>query len=452
MALTRHEKFQHIIPHIQQALGKCREANTFDDEAEKFLQAIVGAVETKGRYSVRDILLKEDYLDVFDKPDFEFVTHVRGDKLSNLEWSIQDGNARRIRPWGVILAKIKGIYVICSTDESLWIVLNKDYDAFNTATGAMFSNEKVVKQIPNNGHYNVTYDKMSGTLDYTAVTDINYSKLLRPKNNIVTDVNLLLKNYFKGNRDILKVKQMFEGAGNYTTLIAGKVGTGKSHYTNVIAGDYKDDVLVANCIGFDAYYVLAKQAADAGIPTIAVLEECDQWLRGLKVNEETGDFDEQGSGFVKNFLSGSDTPRNREGFFGIFITNYPTNISKDILNRPGRIDSKFVYPTSDRKEAVTIIKKYASSFVEGDTKELDMFSDLLYDYLSSNGKYGDITPAKIINEMMQLPSIIMNWNLLKNTNVTKLSAKVLYKATKYCIAEREASIKELLKLDSDTEI
>jgi GTPase SAR1 family protein len=193
---------------------------------------------------------------------------------------------------------------------------------------------------------------------YTAQTDqygsIYYKKLDKIQNTPV--VHSLLENitdhvndYFENvNRYCINNK-----AGNKNILIYGEQGTGKTSIIRYLSHKYKDTKSVVFCKDFGAIIRHATNCSKYKVPTIIILEDAE----GVLAHNES---------FVKNFLSGVDTPQNLSGCYTIFTSNYPNKIEKTICNRKGRIDrffkiSKFEKNSEDLKNCIKLyFEKYST--------------------------------------------------------------------------------------------
>jgi len=142
--------------------------------------------------------------------------------------------------------------------------------------------------------------------------------------------------------------------GMRKVLMTGAPGTGKTSIAMALAAMHHDKFLVVYANTSDDVIQASELAAAKSRPTIIVAEEIDM----LK----------QPTGFVLNWLDGSETPRNTAGTYLITTTNYPRKIDPRILKRPGRIDRAFRVGALRSRDCA----KIALSYIGEDGADIDV--------------------------------------------------------------------------------
>lgn len=112
------------------------------------------------------------------------------------------------------------------------------------------------------------------------------------------------------------------GSGTRKFLMYGPPGTGKTQMLSCLAANLSEDIFVVRVSDREEMMETARAVAKRKRKTFIICEELDAIKRGC-------------SGDILNFLDGADTPRNVEGTFIVFTTNYPQEIDPRILKRPG---------------------------------------------------------------------------------------------------------------------
>jgi ATPase family protein associated with various cellular activities (AAA) len=138
-------------------------------------------------------------------------------------------------------------------------------------------------------------------------------------------------------------------------LFAGAPGTGKTLTVRHLLTRYPDRqsfVFMAESAAVahtrdSVFREMVQEVAAAGAPAIVVLEDVDRLLESGVVTAE----------FFLNVLDGLFQPQ--QPVLWIATSNDPTRLEPNLLDRPGRFDRVFIFPTPGPEERARLIERYS---------------------------------------------------------------------------------------------
>jgi SpoVK/Ycf46/Vps4 family AAA+-type ATPase len=243
-----------------------------------------------------------------------------------------------------------------------FIIVNED---IYTKVIDVITHNHIKSRTPSKGVFTATFNKEVGVNIYKDISEeLRGTDVIHPK---VTDVKKDLKFFF----DNINVFTDYNLPGQRKVLIAGEPGTGKSSLAMSIAEDYKNTHCIVFTTDMQSLYTHTSNAAEMGIPTICILEDCENELSNTHAS-------------VLNFLNGVGQPTNSAGSYVLFTTNHPNSIEGRIKKRPGRIDKIFIINAIGGKFADDVAQLYLSRFLDKD-----------YNYDLIKGSFEGFTGAQI---------------------------------------------------------
>jgi SpoVK/Ycf46/Vps4 family AAA+-type ATPase len=243
-----------------------------------------------------------------------------------------------------------------------FIIIEED---IYTRTVDVVTHASIKSRTPKKGVYTANYNNDTGVNVYKDISgELRGTDVIHPKVGVIKKD---LK-FFFNNIDVFTDHNL---PGQRKILIAGEPGTGKSSLAMSIAKDYMNTHSVVFVTDIQSLYVHTKDAAELKIPTICILEDCENELTKTHAS-------------VLNFLNGVGQPTNPSGAYVLFTTNHPNHIEGRIKKRPGRIDRIFTINAVGGKYADDVAKLYLSRFLQDD-----------YDFEPIAGVFEGFTGAQI---------------------------------------------------------
>jgi len=165
--------------------------------------------------------------------------------------------------------------------------------------------------------------------------------------------------------------------GTRKVMLVGPPGTGKSSLAIRIANRYMKTKNVTFFTDIDNLADHLIQCAKYKVSTICILEDADGSLQHVNSS-------------LLNFLDGVDQPINPKGAYIIMTTNHPKKIEPRVLQRPGRVDSIFLFGNLKDDYVMKCAEIYLHDMFFSEEKvvegEMEEIKAALLDLFDANGK------------------------------------------------------------------